>query len=63
MHELQQLDGELDVAQPARAELELRGRPRLAGMWSTTRRRIAWTSATKSGRPAASQTSGAIVSM
>ena len=59
MHELEQLHGELDVAQPAGPELELPVAVARAGMLRSTRRRIACTSSTKSGRAAAFHTSGA----
>ena len=59
MHELQQLHGELDVAQPAPAELELALAPGRPLSVPSTLRRIAWTSSTKSGRAAADQTIGA----
>ena len=61
VHELEQLHGELDVAQAALAELDLAVglvRPSV----DTTRRRIACTSSTKPGRPAAVHTSGATAS-
>ena len=61
MHHLQQLYGELDVAQATGAELEL-SLARSAGMWSSTRRRIAWTSSTKPSRSAADHTIGPITS-
>ena len=60
MHQLQQLHGELDVAQAARAELELAVGVRRDVR--STRRRIACTSATKPARPAAGQTNGATAS-
>ncbi len=58
MHELQQLDRELDVAQPARSELEL-DVALVGGMFSVTRSRIRCTDSTKFSRDALDQTSGA----
>jgi hypothetical protein len=57
VHELEQLHGELDVAQPTRTELELAGGLG-GGMCCSTRRRIACTSATKFSRVEACQTIG-----
>ncbi len=59
VHHLQQLHGELHVAQPAGAELDLAVRLG-AGMCSSTRRRIACTSVTKPSRSAADHTIGVI---
>src|SRR5258708_2529949 len=60
VHELEELHGELDVAQPARAELDLPARA--AGSVFSTRRRMACTSSTKRSRWAACQTIGASAS-
>ena len=61
VHELEQLHRELDVAQPAGAELELAvglGR----GMCCSTRRRMACTSSTKFSRDEACHTIGCTAS-
>ena len=63
MHELQQLDRELDVAQSARAELDLPVRLVERGSDCTTRRRIACTSATKSRAARRAQTIGVTTDM
>ena len=58
MHELEQLDRELDVADAAGPELELVRRPRPAGMCSVTRSRIRCTLSTKFSRAALVQIFG-----
>ena len=61
VHQLQQLDGELDVAQPAGAQLDL-AVGLAAGISAITRLRIAWVSATKFSRSAARHTIGPTMS-
>ncbi len=59
VHELQQLDRELDVAQSAGAELQLDVDARPGGMCAVTRSRIRCTDSTKFSRDALDQTRGA----
>ena len=61
VHQLKQLDRELDVAQPTPAELELAVCVP-AGTFSSTLRRMARASSTKPARSAAPHTSGATAS-